>query len=233
MAIFKQCGAINRMLVSGISGAALATAIGVKVVYFEGDGPTSVDSATSEVIHHAYPDPAHGWSVPTICQGRTRGVVPGMTATASQCRLWLESDLRSGVIRGLARNVTIPITFNQAVELGLFMDNVGETQFRSSALLRKLNAGDCYGAAREFNSMPQIDRSTGGPRRWAGKPIVWRSEPVIHPVTGETIWSRGHVLLNTGDPVMKWTTANGVPLPGLIKRRTLERLAFEADCAEW
>lgn len=228
----RQKGIANLRLILGVSvsAASLAVAIGAVVTSHEGGGPTTA-APTGETIHHAYPDPALGWDKPTICQGRTRGVFPGMTATADQCRLWLAAEIEHGVIAALARNIKVPLTFDQAVQQGSFLDNIGETQYRASAVLRRLNAGDCKGAAREMNASPQIDRASGQPRRWAGRPIVWQQrEPVRNPVTGQVIWKKGDVMLATGAPVMKWTTAGGIPLAGLIKRRTLERLVFERDC---
>lgn len=213
----RQRGAIKPSLIGAMSGVSLVAALAAAVAVHEGDGPTSVSAETGEVIHHAYPDPAHGWRVPTICQGRTRGVQPGMTATRAECRAWLEDELSNTVVQSLARNVTVPVTFSQAVALGMFRDNVGEGNFRASKLLRDVNAGRCRDAAREFNSAPRI--VNGQPHIWTGRPIVDRH--------------RGVVLLNTGAPVMKWTTANGVPLPGLIKRRAEERARFEPDCALW
>lgn len=205
-----------RALIKAIPAGALVASLAILVGTHEGDGPTT--QTPTGKVHHAYPDPAHGWKVPTICQGRTKGVFKGMTVSAEQCTLWLHDELSLGVVDTLARNVKVPVTFYQAVALGLFVDNLGEGQFRSSELLRKLNAGDCYGAAKEFNSMPQMDKTTGKPRIWTGKPIIQRST--------------GKVLLRTGDPVMKWTTAGGVPLPGLILRRTSERALFEPGCKE-
>ena len=111
----------------------------------------------------------------------------------------------------------VPVTQAQAEALALFVDNVGETQFAASHLLRRLNAGDCLGAAREWNASPQIQ---------GGKPRIWRGQPLVDRQTGA-------VLLATGAPVMKWTTANGVPLSGLVKRRAEERAMFEADCQYW
>ncbi len=201
-----------------ISAGAMAITAGLlaSAAKFEGSGPTTTTPA-GEVVHHAYPDPAHGWKVPTICQGRTRGVVQGMTATAGQCQVWLKAEYESTVRPALARQVRVPVTQAQAEALALLVDNLGETQFAASHLLRRLNAGDCQGAAREWNASPQIQ---------GGKPRIWRGRPLVDRQTGA-------VLLATGAPVMKWTTANGVPLPGLIKRRAEERSRFEADCQYW
>jgi lysozyme len=214
----RQRGAINRQLVAGMSVASLVAALAAGVATWEGNGPTSI-SPSGQTVHHAYPDPSLGWGKPTICQGRTMGVFPGMTATAEQCQLWLAQELSDGVVRSLAAHVKTPVTQRQAVALGLFRDNVGEGNFRASRLLREVNAGRCVAAANEFNASPQINRATG-------QPIVWRRKPIIDRQTGK-------VLLATGAPIMKWTTAGGVPLPGLIKRRGEERAMFEADCPAW
>lgn len=40
----------------------------------------------------------------------------------------------------------------------------------------------------------------------------------------------GRVVTYKGKVVMKWTTANGIPLKGLIRRRAEEREMFEEDC---
>lgn len=213
----RNRGSINRSLVSGMSIASLVAAIGAGVVLYEGDGPTSIDPVTGAMLHHAYPDPAHGWNVPTICQGRTRGVYPGMAVTADQCWIWLQEELDREVVASLRRNVKMPVTFHQAVALGKFRDNVGETQFRASKLLREVNAGRCRSAAREFNAAPQI--VNGRPRIWTGRSIIDRQT--------------GAVLLATGGHVMKWTTGGGIPLAGLIKRRADERSQFEAHCHIW
>ncbi len=38
------------------------------------------------IVYEAYPDPAHGWGVPTICVGSTRGVQRGMRAYPEDCQ---------------------------------------------------------------------------------------------------------------------------------------------------
>lgn len=41
----------------------------------------------------AYADPYYGWSVATICYGRTLNVKQGDTATKQQCEAWLKQDV--------------------------------------------------------------------------------------------------------------------------------------------
>ena len=88
--------------------------------------------------------------VPTICYGSTRGVYLGQRATLAQCEHLLMQDATYAGI-GVAKHVRVKLTQEQYDALVSFVFNLGETQFRKSTLLRKLNAGDCYGAAREFD----------------------------------------------------------------------------------
>lgn len=205
------------MIKTMAAGSALVAALAGFVATDEGTGPTST-TPSGETVHHAYPDPAHGWKVPTICNGRTRGVFPGMTVTAEQCRLWLEEELSAHVISRLAVLVTVPVTQSQAIALARLLDNLGETEFRRTQLLRQVNSGNCLAAAREWNAAPQLDKN-GQPRIWQGRNIIDRQT--------------GAVLLARGDTIKKFTTAAGVPLPGLIKRRAHERAQWEADCQFW
>lgn len=48
------------------------------------------------------------------------------------------------------RHVNVPLTDNQTAALTSFVYNVGESAFKSSTLLSKLNGGDYQGAADEF-----------------------------------------------------------------------------------
>lgn len=162
----------------------------------------------------AYPDPAHGWAVPTICYGSTEGVQRGQRATFEECNARLVQDATYAG-RAVARCTHVAITQAQYDALVSFAFNVGGSAYCTSALARRLNAGDCWGAAREFNDMPQI-----GPD---GRPRIWSGAPIMNRATGE-------VLLNTGEPIKKWTTANGTPLPGLMIRRADERRLFESGC---
>jgi lysozyme len=104
-----------------------------------------------EPVHvRAYPDPGHGWRVPTICYGHTRGVKKGMTATLEQCEKWLIEDYEVLVLPILERCVKVLVSVNEAVALADFAFNVGGTQFCGSTLVKRLNAEDYAGAANEF-----------------------------------------------------------------------------------
>jgi lysozyme len=138
------------------TGAGLALLIALNA-RFEGDGPVSVEDGVA--VHRAYPDPAHGWAVPTICQGHTRGVFKGQTATAAQCELLIAEDYQAHVQPTLERYVHVPVTPNQGVALALAVNNLGRALFyyRNSngqwvhtQFHNKLNAGDCHGAAAHF-----------------------------------------------------------------------------------
>lgn len=94
----------------------------------------------------AYLDSAGIW---TICVGHTKGVYQGMKATRDQCDVWLKEDLKIAE-RAVQRFVTYPISQNQYDALVIFTFNVGVEAFRTSTLLRKLNAGDIIGASNEF-----------------------------------------------------------------------------------
>jgi lysozyme len=90
-----------------------------------------------------------GANVPTICVGHTKGVRIGDVATKAQCEVYLKEDIKvsEAVVR---KYVKVTITQNQYDALVLFVFNVGETNFRTSTLLRKLNASDIIGASDEF-----------------------------------------------------------------------------------
>lgn len=94
----------------------------------------------------AYLDEA---GVPTICYGHTKGVKMGDRATPAQCDAWLTEDM-VWAQTAVRRAVKVPVTQNQFDALTVFVFNVGTTNFNSSTLLRKLNAGDTLGAAQEF-----------------------------------------------------------------------------------
>lgn len=116
------------------SALALSVAGGLFIQNFEG------------TAHKAYLDPV---GIPTICSGSTYRVYLGMTETPSGCAYRLQQD--TGVAgKAIARCTTAPLTQGQYDALVSFVFNVGGGAYCSSTLVRKLNAGDCIGASKEF-----------------------------------------------------------------------------------
>jgi lysozyme len=72
-------------------------------------------------------------------------------------RVWAKRDLLSAAAE-VTRDVTVPLNDQQTAALEDWIYNLGSGNFRSSTLLRKLNAGDYDGAAAEFDKW---DRAGG------------------------------------------------------------------------
>ena len=87
--------------------------------------------------------------IPTICNGSTRGVFIGMTSTLDQCEKRLIEDTTYAGVE-IKRDVKVKLTQGQYDALVSFVFNVGNTAFRHSTLLVKINAGDCTGAGAQF-----------------------------------------------------------------------------------
>lgn len=96
-----------------------------------------------------YLDPV---GIPTVCSGHTRTVTRADVgqSRAHLCAQLLYEDARHAqdVVRA---KVKVPITQQQFDALVSFVFNVGEQAFTTSALLRKLNDGQCFQAGAEFD----------------------------------------------------------------------------------
>lgn len=98
----------------------------------------------------AYPDPASGGAPWTIGYGHTGpDVYQGLVWTQGQADAALQADL-AWAEAAVSREVTVPLSQNQADALIDFVFNEGETNFHQSTLLAKLNQGDYDGADAEF-----------------------------------------------------------------------------------
>lgn len=105
-------------------------------------------------MYAAYPDPAHGWSVPTIGWGTIRypdgsKVARGDKISRQYADELLEWETQEKAA-GVREMVTVKLNDDQFSALVSFAYNVGLGALRKSTLLRKLNAGDFVGASAEF-----------------------------------------------------------------------------------
>jgi lysozyme len=112
--------------------AALATPV---VVHYEGE------------IRRGYRDPI---GIVTACVGHTATAQMGRTYTAAECRTLLEHDLGEHNA-GMLSCVKVPMDDHVHAALLSFTFNVGVQNFCTSALVRKLNAGDTAGACAELS----------------------------------------------------------------------------------
>lgn len=128
----------------------------------EGFGPKNKDG-----MYVAYSDPGYGWKVPSICNGHTRGVYKGMTATKQQCEVWLKEDLMIAQ-KEVAKCIKVPITQGQ-------LDAVTSFHYNTGAACRQLapyvNTKSCKEAAKAFNEIPQLNKD-GTIKMYNGKPII-------------------------------------------------------------
>lgn len=131
----------TRWLGGAAGGATLALSISVSVVkHYEG---TELES---------YPDPV---GIPTICTGHTGPTIKlHQTKTPQECEALLAGDLGTA-FDAINRNVTPEINATmppaRRAALASFIFNVGEGKFRSSTLLKRLNAGETRAACDQLS----------------------------------------------------------------------------------
>ena len=98
----------------------------------------------------AYPDPGTGGAPWTNGIGHTGpDVYPGQVIDHAQALVWLSHDVEDAADT-VRRLVSVPLNQNQFDALVDLVFNIGEKQFASSTLLRKINAGDYAGAQEQF-----------------------------------------------------------------------------------
>ena len=138
-------------------------------------------------VDHWYPDPAHGWDLPTCCYGHTDAAgAPYYAATKAKTfskaegREILAKDLRD--VEATVRNaVRVPVNENQIGALVSFTFNLGEGNLQKSTLLKKVNAGLFDDAAAEFAKWNKAKGKVlkGLTRRRAAEAALFK-----RPVTG-------------------------------------------------
>lgn len=94
----------------------------------------------------AYKDSGGVW---TNGYGNTHGVIPGSTITQEQAIADLRANIQTAV-NAVNRLVTVQLSQNQFDACCDLVFNIGEGNFKSSTLLKLLNAGDFQNAALEF-----------------------------------------------------------------------------------
>jgi lysozyme len=104
----------------------------------------------------AYPDPATKGAPWTICEGHTRGVKPGDTATREQCDAFLKADLLEAN-DAIDRCITAPLSVNERAALLSAEINLGPAVVCGSTLQRKANAGDKPGMCAELSRWIMAD----------------------------------------------------------------------------
>lgn len=85
----------------------------------------------------AYRCPAGKW---TIGWGHCKGVKSGMRVSVAECEQFIQDDLNEAGA-AIRRHVNVPLSQYQFDALASFVFNLGEGNFRSSTLLKKLNKG--------------------------------------------------------------------------------------------
>lgn len=98
------------------------------------------------VEKEAYQDQAGVW---TIGVGHTRKVYPGQKATDAEIDVWLTEDTQ-WAMQAVNNYVHVPLNQHMFDALVSLCFNIGETQFRESTLVRKLNEGLYKDAADQF-----------------------------------------------------------------------------------
>jgi lysozyme len=109
------------------------------------------------MVKAVYLDPV---GIPTACVGHTKTVTRadvGKQLSEEVCLRMLDADTADAQA-AVRRSVTVPITQEQYDALVSFAFNVGGGALHSSTLVRKLNAGECWGAGAEF---PRWDKARG------------------------------------------------------------------------
>lgn len=108
-------------------------------------------------VYQAYPDPALGWRVPTICDGHTGpDVRRGLTATDAMCDSWRAKDAAKSVAAIQRCSPNAKLAQHEFDALVSFTHNVGTGAYCSSTLARKIDANDHDGAANEFKRWNKV-----------------------------------------------------------------------------
>ena len=133
MSVFTKVGTLLRGRVA-VAALSLSMAGAASIVGYEG------------MRHVAYTDPV---GVVTVCAGHTATANLGQVKTDDECYYLLKQDTLDAEA-AIKRLVKQPLTQGQYDALTSFVFNVGEGNFAKSTMLRRINEGQCFAAAKEF-----------------------------------------------------------------------------------
>ena len=127
----------------------------------------------------AYPDPVHGWQVPTIGAGSTEGVKRGDKITPLQAinRSLREVRVFENALKGCIKVPLYQYEYDAYVQLS---HNIGQGAFCRSTIVKRLNAGDYEGACEAillFRRAGSQDCSVPGNRVCGG---LWADRLRLH-----------------------------------------------------
>lgn len=137
----------KRLIALIAAGAGAVTIATVAVSDFEGRS----NAAYRDVV-----------GIPTICDGYTHGVNMGDYKTDAECDALLRKELQAS-FSVVDSAVKVPLSEQTKAALASFVYNVGPSAFRSSTLLKKLNADDRIGACNELKRWVYA-----GGKKWNG-----------------------------------------------------------------
>jgi lysozyme len=136
---------LYELAAQAVAGLAVRRLAATLVLSVAGAGALVTYEGSEPVV---YRDPV---GIPTVCVGHTATVTSADVGKnlAHLCEKLLRADTQAAQ---QAVRVTVKVRLTQAQYDALvsFAFNVGGAALHSSTLARKLNAGDCLGAAAEF-----------------------------------------------------------------------------------
>ena len=150
---------IKRLILAGTTGT-LAVASAFLIIPLEGE------VKNTQGKHVVYKDMV---GVSTACWGQTgkdlTGRVPvlGKTYTQSECEEWFSKEV-STYHTNMKRHVKVELKPYEEIAYTSFVWNVGETGFKNSTLLKKLNSGDSLAACKEILNWNKATFSVRGAR---------------------------------------------------------------------
>lgn len=185
----------------------------------------------------AYPDPAHGWAVPTIGIGHTGPEVHrGLHWSDERVMEAAKNDV-SWAEDAVNQAVTVPLTQDQFDALVEFTFNIGATGFKNSTLVKKLNAGNVVGAADEFLkwNIPEILV----PRRYRSREHFLGHMGAVPPPNPNTVFHKltdiqrivgvtqdGIMGSETKGAIMRWQQAHGLTPDGIVGPKTAKAMGL-------